>query len=139
MDLHDKTLVTILAASDAVFIPDRDPTARPRHQVISERRWKFPERASEQFYVTLSGYSARLWVRCPRVRSLRSRPWAALSNPFGVFCDVVRSVARGCALPACPDREPVGGEESGESSGENGGRKAELGGQVEGRSGKQPR
>jgi hypothetical protein len=27
MDLHDKTRVTILAASDAVFIPHRGPTA----------------------------------------------------------------------------------------------------------------
>ena len=44
LSLRDQTLVTVLAATDAVFIPDRDPTTRPRHQVICERRWSFPKR-----------------------------------------------------------------------------------------------
>ena len=44
LSLRDQTLVTVLAATDAVFIPDRDPTTRPRHQAICERRWSFPKR-----------------------------------------------------------------------------------------------
>ena len=44
--LLDRIEVTILAATDAVFIPDRDPNANPRHQVISERRRTFPDRGS---------------------------------------------------------------------------------------------
>ena len=37
-DLEDSTLIAILAATDAVFIPDRDPMAGRRHTVIRERR-----------------------------------------------------------------------------------------------------
>jgi len=37
-DLEHSALIVILAATDAVFIPDRDPLARPRHTVIWERR-----------------------------------------------------------------------------------------------------
>jgi len=37
-DLEDSALIAILAATDAVFIPDRDPLASPRHTVIWERR-----------------------------------------------------------------------------------------------------
>lgn len=38
----DEILFAVLAATDAVFIPDRDPTARPRCVVIYERRRDFP-------------------------------------------------------------------------------------------------
>jgi hypothetical protein len=39
LSLPDQIMLSILAATDAVFIPDRDPGARPRHAVICERRW----------------------------------------------------------------------------------------------------
>lgn len=39
--LPDQILLAILAATDAVFIPDRDPLAHPRHAVIYERRKAF--------------------------------------------------------------------------------------------------
>ena len=38
----DEILFAVLAATDAVFIPDRDPTAHRRHVVIYERRRDFP-------------------------------------------------------------------------------------------------
>ena len=41
LSLNDSILVTILAATDAVFLPDRDPLLRPRHAVIYERRRDF--------------------------------------------------------------------------------------------------
>lgn len=39
--LPDQILLALLAATDAVFIPDRDPLARQRHAVIHERRKMF--------------------------------------------------------------------------------------------------
>jgi len=42
MELDDQILVAILAATDAVFLPDRSPISSPRHQVICERRKYFP-------------------------------------------------------------------------------------------------
>ena len=39
--LSDQILVSILAATDAIFIPDRDPMMWPRHAVIYERRRNF--------------------------------------------------------------------------------------------------
>ena len=41
LTLPDQILLAILAATDAIFIPDRDPLARPRHAVIFERRQSF--------------------------------------------------------------------------------------------------
>ena len=41
LSLSDQIMLSILAATDAVFIPDRDPKARPRHVVIYEHRWAF--------------------------------------------------------------------------------------------------
>jgi hypothetical protein len=41
MELDDQILIAVLAASDAVFLPDRSPLASPRHQVICERRKNF--------------------------------------------------------------------------------------------------
>ena len=41
MELADQILLAVLAATDAVFIPDRDPLAR-KHRVIAERRAQFP-------------------------------------------------------------------------------------------------
>jgi hypothetical protein len=38
----DEILFAVLAATDAVFVPDRDPTAHSRHVVIYERRRDFP-------------------------------------------------------------------------------------------------
>jgi hypothetical protein len=38
LSMSDQILLAILAATDAIFIPDRDPLARPRHAVIYERR-----------------------------------------------------------------------------------------------------
>ena len=43
MSLSDQIVLAILAGTDAVFIPDRDPLARPRHAVISTRRWSFSD------------------------------------------------------------------------------------------------
>lgn len=43
ISLSDQILLAILAATDAVFIPDRDPLARPRHAVIYERRKAFAQ------------------------------------------------------------------------------------------------
>ena len=41
MSLSDQIVLAVLASTDAVFLPDRDPSARPRHAVISTRRWSF--------------------------------------------------------------------------------------------------
>lgn len=41
LSLDDQVLLAVLAATDAVFLPDRDPLARPRHAVIGERRAAF--------------------------------------------------------------------------------------------------
>jgi hypothetical protein len=38
----DEILSAVLAATDAVFVPDRDPTAHGRHVVIYKRRRDFP-------------------------------------------------------------------------------------------------
>jgi hypothetical protein len=38
ISLPDQILLAVLAATDAVFLPDRDPLAHPRHAVIHERR-----------------------------------------------------------------------------------------------------
>jgi len=43
MQLTQHIAVTLLAATDALFIPDRDPSARPRHQALGERRRAFPD------------------------------------------------------------------------------------------------
>ncbi len=43
MELTDDILLAILAASDAVFIPDRDPMDCSRHAVLYERRRDFPD------------------------------------------------------------------------------------------------
>ena len=37
----EQILLAVLAATDAVFLPDRDPLAHPRHAVIYERRRAF--------------------------------------------------------------------------------------------------
>lgn len=42
MELDDQILVAVLAATDAIFLPDRSPLASRRHQVICERRRNFP-------------------------------------------------------------------------------------------------
>ena len=42
MELDDQILIAILAATDAIFLPDRAPQSSPRHQVICERRANFP-------------------------------------------------------------------------------------------------
>jgi hypothetical protein len=41
ISLPDQILLAVLAATDAVFLPDRDPLAHPRHAVIHERRQAF--------------------------------------------------------------------------------------------------
>jgi hypothetical protein len=41
LSMSDEILLAILAATDAVFIPDRDPLAHRRHAVIYERRQAF--------------------------------------------------------------------------------------------------
>lgn len=43
MELTNDILLAILAATDAVFIPDRDPMDFNRHVVIYERRRDFPD------------------------------------------------------------------------------------------------
>jgi hypothetical protein len=43
MQLTDDILLAILAATDAVFIPDRDPMDFNRHTVLYERRRDFPD------------------------------------------------------------------------------------------------
>lgn len=43
-ELADDILVTILAATDAVFIPDRDPLHRNRRRVLYERTRDYPAR-----------------------------------------------------------------------------------------------
>lgn len=44
MDLIDNVLISILAATDAIFIPDRDPRHPVRHVALYERRRDFPMR-----------------------------------------------------------------------------------------------
>lgn len=44
MDLADDILLSILVATDAIFIPDRDPRDHVRHVVLYERRRDFPLR-----------------------------------------------------------------------------------------------
>lgn len=44
ISLPDQILLAVLAATDAVFLPDRDPLAHPRHAVIYERRRAFLHR-----------------------------------------------------------------------------------------------
>jgi hypothetical protein len=41
ISLPDQILLAVLSATDAVFLPDRDPLAHPRHVVIHERRQGF--------------------------------------------------------------------------------------------------
>jgi hypothetical protein len=43
MELTDDILLAILAATDALFIPDRDPCDHNRHAVLYERRRDFPD------------------------------------------------------------------------------------------------
>jgi hypothetical protein len=42
MELTDEILLAILAATDAVFVPDRDPRDFRRHTVLYERRRDYP-------------------------------------------------------------------------------------------------
>jgi hypothetical protein len=44
MDLIDNVLISILAATDAIFIPDRDPCHPVKHVALYERRRDFPMR-----------------------------------------------------------------------------------------------
>lgn len=44
LTLADRILLYLLAATDAIFIPDRDPLKRNRHAVIWERRKAFEQR-----------------------------------------------------------------------------------------------
>lgn len=42
LQLEDQLMVALLAATDAIFIPDRDPMSIDRHRVICERRQRYP-------------------------------------------------------------------------------------------------
>jgi hypothetical protein len=44
LEYSDRILLGLLAATDAVFIPDRDPLSRKRHAVLWERRKYFRQR-----------------------------------------------------------------------------------------------
>lgn len=44
LEYSDRILLGLLAATDAVFIPDRDPLSRKRHTVLWERRKYFRQR-----------------------------------------------------------------------------------------------